>query len=103
MRVRFSVAFLTNDQSRNRAEWNALLSTVELDTTGVPRDTLELFWSSLYRTYIAPVNVTGDNPLWASEEPYWDSFYCIWCAFSSLVHFSFLFSLVHFSFPFYSC
>ncbi|KAJ6512551.1 alpha-1,2-mannosidase, putative subfamily [Mycena sanguinolenta] len=68
-------------KAQARAEWNALLSTVELDTTGVPRDTLELFWSSLYRTYIAPVNVTGDNPLWASEEPYWDSFYCIWDTF----------------------
>ncbi|KAF7374273.1 Glycoside hydrolase family 92 protein [Mycena sanguinolenta] len=64
-----------------RAEWNTLLSSIELDTTGVPRDTLELFWSSLYRTYIAPVNVTGDNPLWESTEPYWDSFYCIWDTF----------------------
>ncbi|KAJ6534151.1 glycosyl hydrolase family 92-domain-containing protein [Mycena capillaripes] len=67
-----------------RARWNQVLSTVELDTTNVPRATLELFWSSLYRSYIAPVNVTGDNPLWKSEEPYWDSFYCIWDTFRTV-------------------
>ncbi|KAJ6496068.1 alpha-1,2-mannosidase, putative subfamily [Mycena sanguinolenta] len=64
-----------------RAKWNDVLGTIEVDTTGVPRDTLELFWSSLYRTYIAPTNITGDNPLWNSTEPYWDSFYCIWDTF----------------------
>jgi putative alpha-1,2-mannosidase len=51
---------------------------VEVDATGVSDDTQQLFWTSLYRTYIAPINVTGDNPLWNSSEPYWDSFYCIW-------------------------
>jgi hypothetical protein len=53
---------------------------VEVDATGVSGDTQQLFWTSLYRTYIAPINVTGDNPLWNSSEPYWDSFYCIWYA-----------------------
>ncbi|KAJ6545737.1 glycosyl hydrolase family 92-domain-containing protein, partial [Mycena capillaripes] len=64
-----------------RAQWNAVLSTVEIDATGVSAATQELFWTSLYRTYIAPTNITGDNPLWDSEEPYWDSFYCIWDTF----------------------
>ncbi|KAJ6545708.1 glycosyl hydrolase family 92-domain-containing protein [Mycena capillaripes] len=64
-----------------RAQWNAVLSTVEIDATGVSAATQELFWTSLYRTYIAPTNITGDNPLWDSGEPYWDSFYCIWDTF----------------------
>ncbi|KAJ6546997.1 glycosyl hydrolase family 92-domain-containing protein [Mycena capillaripes] len=64
-----------------RAKWNEVLGTVEVDTTGVSTDTQELFWSSLYRTYISPTNITGDNPLWVSSEPYWDSFYCIWDSF----------------------
>ncbi|KAF8200506.1 glycosyl hydrolase family 92-domain-containing protein [Mycena galopus ATCC 62051] len=65
-----------------RAAWNSVLSSVEVDSTGVSASTLELFWSSLYRTYLAPTNVTGDNPLWESAgEPYWDSFYCIWDTF----------------------
>ncbi|KAJ7762937.1 alpha-1,2-mannosidase, putative subfamily [Mycena metata] len=64
-----------------RDKWNEVLGTVEVDATGVSNDTQELFWSSLYRSYIAPTNVTGDNPLWESDEPYWDSFYCIWDTF----------------------
>ncbi|KAJ7025795.1 alpha-1,2-mannosidase, putative subfamily [Mycena alexandri] len=64
-----------------RARWNEVLSTVDIDATGVSRDTQVLFWTSLYRTYIAPTNITGDNPLWSSTEPYWDSFYCIWDTF----------------------
>ncbi|KAK7055753.1 glycoside hydrolase family 92 protein [Favolaschia claudopus] len=64
-----------------RAKWNEVLGTVEVDATGVSASTQELFWSSLYRTYIAPTNITGDNPLWESTEPYWDSFYCIWDTF----------------------
>ncbi|KAJ7656500.1 alpha-1,2-mannosidase, putative subfamily [Mycena polygramma] len=64
-----------------RAKWNEVLGTVQVDATGVSNDTQELFWSSLYRTYISPTNITGDNPLWESNEPYWDSFYCIWDSF----------------------
>ncbi|KAF7335658.1 Glycoside hydrolase family 92 protein [Mycena venus] len=64
-----------------RAKWNEVLGTIEVDATGVSAETQELFWTSLYRTYIAPTNVTGDNPLWDSSEPYWDSFYCIWDTF----------------------
>ncbi|KAJ7160027.1 alpha-1,2-mannosidase, putative subfamily [Mycena crocata] len=64
-----------------RAKWNEVLGTVEIDATGTSADTQTLFWTSLYRTYIAPTNITGDNPLWDSQEPYWDSFYCIWDTF----------------------
>ncbi|KAF7365765.1 Glycoside hydrolase family 92 protein [Mycena venus] len=64
-----------------RAKWNSILGTVEIDATGVSTDTQQLFWTSLYRTYISPTNITGDNPLWTSSEPYWDSFYCIWDTF----------------------
>ncbi|KAJ7434811.1 glycosyl hydrolase family 92-domain-containing protein [Mycena galericulata] len=64
-----------------RAKWNSVLSTVKVDTTGVSPSTQELFWTSLYRAYIAPINLTGDNPRWESREPYYDSFYCIWDTF----------------------
>ncbi|KAA1467435.1 alpha-1,2-mannosidase, putative subfamily [Dentipellis sp. KUC8613] len=64
-----------------RAKWNDVLGTVQISTQGVDRDTTVRFWSSLYRTYISPINVTGDNPLWESSEPYYDSFYCIWDTF----------------------
>ncbi|KAK7006255.1 glycoside hydrolase family 92 protein [Favolaschia claudopus] len=68
-------------RSDARAKWDNILGAIQLDATGVSTDTQQLFWTSLYRTYIAPTNVTGDNPLWTSTEPYWDSFYCIWDTF----------------------
>ncbi|KAJ7181028.1 alpha-1,2-mannosidase, putative subfamily [Mycena filopes] len=68
-------------QTAARAKWNEVLGTVQVDATGVSDETQQLFWSSLYRTYISPTNITGDNPLWNSTEPYWDSFYCIWDSF----------------------
>ncbi|EJD51200.1 alpha-1,2-mannosidase, putative subfamily [Auricularia subglabra TFB-10046 SS5] len=62
-------------------KWDATLGTVQLDTTGADDEHVVLFWSSLYRAYISPTNITGDNPLYESNEPYWDSLYCIWDSF----------------------
>ncbi|KAF6741810.1 glycosyl hydrolase family 92-domain-containing protein [Ephemerocybe angulata] len=65
------------ERVRNEAEgkWDELLGRVQVDVTG--RD-VELFYSSLYRTHIAPTDYTGENPKWESEEPYFDSLYCNW-------------------------
>ncbi|KAL1948226.1 hypothetical protein VTO73DRAFT_12301 [Trametes versicolor] len=72
-----------------RAEWNELLGRVQVETQGVDDDTVELFYSSLYRTHISPADCesshhTGENPLWQSDEPYYDSFYCNWDTFRTL-------------------
>ena len=61
-------------------KWDETLSTISVDTSGVSKDSLVLFYSSLYRSYLSPMNITGDNPLWQSTEPYYDSYYCI-CKF----------------------
>ncbi|KAI0771303.1 glycoside hydrolase family 92 protein [Trametes elegans] len=71
-------------RSAARAEWNELLGRVQVDTDGVDDDTIELFYSSLYRTHISPADYTGENPLWESDEPYYDSFYCNWDTFRTL-------------------
>ncbi|KAF9009539.1 glycoside hydrolase family 92 protein [Cyathus striatus] len=68
----------------NRAQWNDLLSRVQVDMTGVPKETAELFYSSLYRTHISPADYTGENPKWNSTEPYFDSFYCNWDTYRTL-------------------
>lgn len=39
-----------------RAEWNELLGRVQVETQGVDDDTVELFYSSLYRTHISPAD-----------------------------------------------
>ncbi|KAF9448478.1 glycoside hydrolase family 92 protein [Macrolepiota fuliginosa MF-IS2] len=67
-----------------RAQWNDLLGRAQIDTTGVPKETVQLFYSSLYRTHISPADYTGENPKWNSTEPYYDSFYCNWDTYRTL-------------------
>jgi putative alpha-1,2-mannosidase len=52
------------------------LGTISIDTSGVSNNFAILYYS-LYRSYLSPMNITGDNPLWPSTERYYDSFYCI--------------------------
>jgi putative alpha-1,2-mannosidase len=53
--------------------WREKLNVVEVDARGVSQDMQTTFWSGLYRTMISPQNYTGENPLWKSSEPYYDS------------------------------
>ncbi|KAF2459196.1 alpha-1,2-mannosidase, putative subfamily [Lineolata rhizophorae] len=64
-------------------QWKEKLSVVELDTEGASEDLVKTFWSGIYRTMISPQDYTGENQLWTSSEPYYDSFYCIWDSFRS--------------------
>ncbi|CDO77720.1 Glycoside Hydrolase Family 92 protein [Trametes cinnabarina] len=100
--VRVGVSFISTDQactnaeaeiptfdfdgtrSAARAAWNDILGRVQVETDGVDDDTVTLFYSSLYRTHISPADYTGENPLWNSTEPYYDSFYCNWDTFRTL-------------------
>ncbi|KAF8184698.1 glycoside hydrolase family 92 protein [Pholiota molesta] len=69
----------------NRAQWNDLLSRVQVDTTGVDAETTELFYSSnphLSGRFKPPD--TGENPKWNSTEPYYDSLYCNWDTYRTL-------------------
>lgn len=61
--------------------WREKLGAVQVDATGVSRELQTVFWSGLYRSLVSPQNYTGENPLWESDEPYFDSFYCIWDSF----------------------
>jgi predicted alpha-1,2-mannosidase len=40
-----------------------------------------MFYTALYHTMLMPVDRTGENPLWHSDEPYYDDFYAIWDTF----------------------
>ncbi|AEO64326.1 glycoside hydrolase family 92 protein [Thermothielavioides terrestris NRRL 8126] len=68
-------------ESDARKAWRRKLAAVEVDATGVSEELQTTFWSGLYRTMLSPQNYTGENPLWNSSEPYYDSFYCIWDSF----------------------
>lgn len=97
--ARVGMSFKSTDQACHNAEseipdfdftgtvknaedaWQEKLSAVEVDTTGVSRELQTVYWSGLYRSLVSPQNYTGENPLWESTEPYFDSFYCIWDSF----------------------
>lgn len=61
--------------------WAKKLAPIKLDSTGVDEQHLRNFWSGVYRAFISPQDYTGENPLWNSTEPYYDSWYCIWDTF----------------------
>ncbi|KAK2466575.1 hypothetical protein APHAL10511_001437 [Amanita phalloides] len=100
--VRVGMSFMTSEQAcanaeaeipdfgfdrvhkASRAQWNDVLGRVQVGTTGVSRETVQLFYSSLYRTHISPADYTGENPKWRSSEPYFDSFYCNWDTYRTL-------------------
>jgi predicted alpha-1,2-mannosidase len=97
--VRVGVSFVSIKQACNSAEkeisdfdfaktlataeeaWKVKLGVIEVDDHGVSQDLREVFWSGLYRSFISPQDYTGENPLWKSDEPYYDSYYCIWDSF----------------------
>ncbi|KAF2266621.1 hypothetical protein CC78DRAFT_577931 [Lojkania enalia] len=58
--------------------WRQKLAPITIEPGGV-NDSMQIsFWSGIYRTMISPQDYTGENPHWESNEPYFDSFYCIW-------------------------
>lgn len=63
--------------TRSTAEsaWRKKLNVISVDANGVSNDLQEVFWSGAYRTMISPQDYTGENPLWQSDEPYYDSYY----------------------------
>ena len=46
-------------RAATRATWNELLGRIQVGTENVDDDTIELFYSSLYRTHISPADCEG--------------------------------------------
>lgn len=68
-------------RASERAWRGKLTGAVAVDARGVDEARLTTFWSGLYRTFLSPQDYTGENALWRSGEPYFDSFYCLWDSF----------------------
>ena len=64
-----------------RKVWSAQLKPISIDSKGVDSKHLRNFWSGVYRAFLSPQDYTGENQLWNSTEPYFDSWYCIWDTF----------------------
>ncbi|TVY35885.1 putative secreted glycosidase [Lachnellula subtilissima] len=93
--ARVGVSFASADQACSNAEneisgdewdfagikkgaedaWRDKLNVVSIDAGGASQDLQTGFYSAIYRTMMSPQNYTGENPLWQSSEPYYDSFY----------------------------
>ena len=63
--------------SQTKAVWNAeVLSRITTTTTNTTN--LELLYTSLYFMHLIPTNQTGENPSWASTEPYYQDIFTFW-------------------------
>lgn len=58
-------------------EWNQdVFNKMSVPLDGSANMThVRLLYSSLYFMHLMPSDRTGENPLWESDEPYWDDFY----------------------------
>ena len=99
--ARVGLSFFSTDQACRNAEkeiadwdfarvrddaeeaWRSKLGVISVKDGGVDLPLKRIFWSGLYRSFISPQDYTGENPLWESDEPYFDSYYCIWDSFRS--------------------
>lgn len=59
-------------------QWEKILNKVVVKGTDEQK---KIFYTALYHAYLQPVDKTGENSKWASDEPYYDDFYCIWDTF----------------------
>ncbi|KAF2871187.1 glycosyl hydrolase family 92-domain-containing protein [Massariosphaeria phaeospora] len=102
IQVRVGMSFISEAQACSNAEkeipnndfdavvdaaaqaWKDKFSVITVEAGGVSEVLLTTFWSGVYRSMISPQDYTGENPLWQSDEPYYDSFYCIWDSFRSI-------------------
>jgi predicted alpha-1,2-mannosidase len=69
------------DRVRANAEtaWDDALGTVELK--GATEQQKGIFYTALYHAMLMPVDRTGENPLWQSQEPSYDDFFAVWDTF----------------------
>lgn len=64
-----------NIRSAAQKAWRNQLTPVSVETGGADPSLVTLLYSGLYRNMMSPQDYTGENPLWASSEPYYDSYY----------------------------
>lgn len=56
-------------------QWTEKMRPIRVSRKGITSSVLTNFYSGIYRTMVNPQDYTGENPLWVSSEPYFDSFY----------------------------
>lgn len=79
-----------------RAAWNSQIFS-KVTTTETNTTKLNQLYSALYFMNLLPQNKTGENPIYQSEEPYWDDIFTFWDTVSQLIthNLSFLLTKQH--------
>ena len=95
VQLKVGISFLSSQKARQNAhadiphwsfetthqellgQWEKLLERIELSPR-TPEVQKRMFYTALYHTMLMPVDRSGENPLWADDEPYYDDFYAIW-------------------------
>lgn len=68
---------LASVRQDTRDAWNTeVLSKVRTSDTNTTK--LTQLYTALYFMNLLPTNKTGENPLWNSEEPYYDDIFTFW-------------------------
>lgn len=68
---------LDDVRSETKEAWNSEVFTkVTTKETNVTK--LNQLYSALYFMHLLPTNKTGENPLWESDEPYYDDIFTFW-------------------------
>ncbi|THU96772.1 glycoside hydrolase family 92 protein [Dendrothele bispora CBS 962.96] len=85
--------------NQSKALWNAKLSKVELDLANTPPNVTEMFYTSLYRSFLTPNNATGEaqGQFAGTDSFYFDSLYCSWDTFRTFYPLMSLHSPVEYS------
>lgn len=76
---------LENVRDETREAWNSEVFS-KVTTTETNTTKLNQLYSALYFMHLLPTNKTGENPLWESDEPYYDDIFTFWDIVSLLVN-----------------
>ncbi|MBN1413529.1 MAG: GH92 family glycosyl hydrolase [Bacteroidales bacterium] len=63
--------------SETQNRWEELVNRLEVNPEA-SKKMKTMFYTALYHTMLMPTDRTGENPLWVTDEPYYDDFYAIW-------------------------
>ena len=65
-------------------QWDQKLSLIEVHGPAGGSNQTNQLYSSLYRSFLMPINRTAETPQWSSNESAWDDFYCLWDTFRTV-------------------
>ncbi len=62
--------------------WEQQLQKIKLE--GASAEQKKLFYTAMYHTMVMPRDLTGDNPHWKSDKPFWNDQYALWDTWRTL-------------------